>query len=216
MTYGWAILIIAVVLGALFALGIFGGTGILGGATCVASPGWLCQSPTLLPTGNLSFILGQNTGATIYNVAAACSATTQTNGQPNPPGPSATYFPCASGNPGIAMVYLTSLGAATGNCAGLPTNVVPGNNALTVGGNWLANPAIGGTGLTLVSDQQVQVTGLTCFGTNPANAMRGLRVGAPFSGSIWINYTLGNAAPNPSTGNPMLEQKIGTVSLKVV
>ena len=44
MTYGWAILIIAVVLGALFSLGVFSGSNLLGSA-CVASSGYLCQSP---------------------------------------------------------------------------------------------------------------------------------------------------------------------------
>jgi hypothetical protein len=41
MTYGWAILIIAVVLGAMFSLGIFGGAGVLG-TTCIADSGFLC------------------------------------------------------------------------------------------------------------------------------------------------------------------------------
>jgi hypothetical protein len=62
MTYGWAILIIAVVLGALFSLGVFSGTGILGTA-CIASSGYLCQNPIYLHTGgNVLVTLGQSTG----------------------------------------------------------------------------------------------------------------------------------------------------------
>jgi hypothetical protein len=62
MTYGWAILIIAVVLGALFSIGVFSGTSLLGTA-CVASPGFYCgglfYSHT---TGNILINLGQNSG----------------------------------------------------------------------------------------------------------------------------------------------------------
>ncbi len=64
MTYGWAILIIAVVLGALFSLGVFSGANLLGNA-CIASSGYLCQNPTYLHgSGGVLVTLGQNTGAT--------------------------------------------------------------------------------------------------------------------------------------------------------
>ena len=214
MTYGWAILIIAVVLGALFALGIFGGTGILGGATCVASPGWLCQSPTLLPTGNLSFILGQNTGAIIYNVAAACTASTQTNGQPNPltwPVSGATCI-----GTGSSMAYLSGAAATVGQAQ---PNCGPGGTVVPSPANALASP------LSMANGQQVTVSGLTCFNTaNPGNALRGAAIGTSFTGSIWVNYTLHNAVPcngqpllcPAGPANPMLIQKIATVSLKVV
>jgi len=62
MTYGWAILIIAVVLGALFSLGVFNGTGTLGTA-CIARSDYLCQNPVYQHVGaNIILILGQNTG----------------------------------------------------------------------------------------------------------------------------------------------------------
>jgi hypothetical protein len=60
MTYGWAILIIAVVLGALFSLGVFSGTSLLG-TTCIASSGYYC-SGLVLHGGTLSFTFGQSTG----------------------------------------------------------------------------------------------------------------------------------------------------------
>jgi len=60
MTYGWAILIIAVVLGALFSLGVFSGASLLG-TTCIASSGYLCTS-LVLHGGTLSFTFGQSTG----------------------------------------------------------------------------------------------------------------------------------------------------------
>jgi len=60
MTYGWAILIIAVVLGALFSLGVFSGASLLG-TTCIASSGYLCTG-LVLHGGALSFTFGQSTG----------------------------------------------------------------------------------------------------------------------------------------------------------
>ena len=55
MTYGWAILIIAVVLGALFSLGVFGN---LLGNHCVTTPGWSCISATLSTNGILTMKIG--------------------------------------------------------------------------------------------------------------------------------------------------------------
>jgi len=68
MTYGWAILIIAVVLGALFSLGVFSSSNLLGTA-CIASSGYLCSNPSYghgtlgtYPAGNIVVTVGQNTG----------------------------------------------------------------------------------------------------------------------------------------------------------
>ena len=62
MTYGWAILIIAVVLGALFSLGVFNGSAFAVTA-CTASSGYQCTNPTYSHgSGNLSITFGQNTG----------------------------------------------------------------------------------------------------------------------------------------------------------
>lgn len=62
MTYGWAILIIAVVLAALFSLGVFNGSNI-NGNSCIASSGYLCSSPSYSHSnGNIIVIIGQDTG----------------------------------------------------------------------------------------------------------------------------------------------------------
>ena len=62
MTYGWAILIIAIVLAALFSLGVFGGGLGLPNA-CVAQSGFSCSSPVYgHATGNILVTIGQNTG----------------------------------------------------------------------------------------------------------------------------------------------------------
>ena len=63
MTYGWAILIMAVVLVSLFSLGVFNGNNISGN-TCIAVPGYLCLNPSYSHSnGNIIVTIGQSTGA---------------------------------------------------------------------------------------------------------------------------------------------------------
>ena len=85
MTYGWAILIIAVVLGALFSLGVFSGTSLLG-TTCIASSGYYCSGLVYSHTNNqITATIGQSTGATYYGVAIAYApqGTATTSGIPS-------------------------------------------------------------------------------------------------------------------------------------
>ena len=85
MTYGWAILIIAVVLGALFSLGVFSGSSLLG-TSCVASSGYLCSGLVYNHTNNqITATIGQSTGATYYGVAIAYApqGTATTSGIPS-------------------------------------------------------------------------------------------------------------------------------------
>jgi hypothetical protein len=83
MTYGWAILIIAVVLGSLFQLGVFNSASLTG-ISCTASPGYLCRSPTMVTTGLVSFTFGQSTAYPLYNFQLACAASADSSGTPNP------------------------------------------------------------------------------------------------------------------------------------
>ena len=66
MTYGWAILIVAVVLGALYSLGVFNGAAFLG-TSCIAASGFYCTNPTLSTGGVLTVTIGQATGTTFNN-----------------------------------------------------------------------------------------------------------------------------------------------------
>ncbi len=75
MTYGWAILIIAVVLGALFSLGVFSSSSFLGTA-CVPQSGFLCSNPVATPN-TLSVKVGQATGAT-WSAVSVCFVPTGT------------------------------------------------------------------------------------------------------------------------------------------
>ena len=65
MTYGWAILIISVVLASLFSLGVFNAGAALTTA-CVALAGYTCSGP-LLHAGVLYLTVGQATGISWTN-----------------------------------------------------------------------------------------------------------------------------------------------------
>ncbi len=74
MTYGWSILLLAVVLAALFELGIFSGKSTLP-TLCIAQSGFLCSAPLLNTTGNLIVTVGQALGAPITITGLGCSST---------------------------------------------------------------------------------------------------------------------------------------------
>jgi len=99
MTYGWAILIIAVVLGALFSLGVFSGSSLLG-TSCIATPGFLCQNPLLSTSGTLTATIGQENGYTAYNAYFYVSPQTSGVGTTGFP---TTVFQCTSPTPGTNL-----------------------------------------------------------------------------------------------------------------
>ncbi len=133
MTYGWAILIIAVVLGALFQLGVFSG-GSLVGSACIAAPGFYCQNAALTNTAasnGLEFVFGQNLGIPIYNIAMACAATSNALGYPSG---------AAFNDIGPAGTWLSTLGAGGASLASGAT--------ISIGVSSIANnlPCIGSNG----------------------------------------------------------------------
>jgi len=69
MTYGWAILIIAVVLGVFFTMGVFK-TSSLMSTTCMPLSGYFCENPVLSTSGVLTLTIGQATDTTYSNVVA--------------------------------------------------------------------------------------------------------------------------------------------------
>ena len=83
MTYGWSILIIAVVLGALFRLGVFNGGAAIGNS-CVPTSGFFCRNQQLVTAGTLTFNFGQDTGSPLYNFQLACTASANSLGFPYP------------------------------------------------------------------------------------------------------------------------------------
>ena len=189
MTYGWAILIIAVVLGALFSLGVFGG-GSLVGTACVASPGYLCSSPTLGVNGQISFTFGQNTGSTLYDLEFACAATSGSTGLP---ANMLSFSPISSTGAGVANT--------PANYANSPSSsgFVSGQT-ISVSGL----PCYGTTGLPL--DVALNWAGLASGTGNAA-------IGTSFSGYIWLNYTASQCTAATCTWYTI---KMATLSLKLV
>ena len=114
MTYGWAILIIAIVLGALFGLGILNGSAFTL-TSCLPQPGFLCQTPSLGTSGNLSFTFGQSTGSTIYNIAFGCASTATSIGLPS----NGLVYMYANGLASPWNANVGNAGLATGNSLSL-------------------------------------------------------------------------------------------------
>ncbi|MDE1832990.1 MAG: hypothetical protein KGH58_01065 [Candidatus Micrarchaeota archaeon] len=73
MTYGWAILVIAVALTILYQIGIFGGGSNLLSTSCIANTGYLCSGLQLNTTGNLIVQFAQSTGQTITLTGISCT-----------------------------------------------------------------------------------------------------------------------------------------------
>ncbi len=75
MTYGWAILIIAVVLAAFYYLGIFNTSSKLN--TCIGVSGYECTNPVLYSNGALSLNLNEISSSYINVVDVGCSNSTK-------------------------------------------------------------------------------------------------------------------------------------------
>jgi hypothetical protein len=161
MTYGWAILIIAVVLVVLYKLGVFSGASFLG-TTCVANAGFLCSSPTYFggtgigsgtggnvlsptPAGNLLVTLGQSTGSTMYNVAfgfAVSGSSLTSSGVPNVP--FLTYSNAITGNTLYSGATVTLTINATGGTT-TPIGTSASGNLWIAYTTTSANPSSGAT-----------------------------------------------------------------------
>ncbi len=208
MTYGWAILIIAVVLAALFSLGVFTNPGL--GTSCIAAPGYTCTGLSLAKTGtsnvSLSLTFGQSTGQSIYNVGMACSATASSGGLPDP----ASNTAVATGDtPALTqntIVYLSSTGAAT-------SNGLAGGPATVVGPLTLINGATITVSKLLCYNSAADATGNVGLALTPTTAP----IGSSFAGGIYMNYTLSASAPTAAGGtNPLYTVRVATFTAKVV
>jgi len=74
MTYGWSILIIAVILGTLAYTGVFGGGSSLPNG-CLSQTGFICRSPVMSSNGLLSVQVGE-IGSTMTVTGLGCSNST--------------------------------------------------------------------------------------------------------------------------------------------
>lgn len=97
MTYGWAIVIIAIALAALIALGVFN-PGIFVGQECIVQAGFSCLNYVLSSNGTLMINLEQATEAPINITALGCNTnvTTMFMQQPDNPPSNQVYMPIGS------------------------------------------------------------------------------------------------------------------------
>lgn len=78
MTYGWAILVIALVLGVLYALGVFNPSA-LAHTECIFPAGFSCLSSTLHQNGNFTFNFEQVSSSPIKVTAVGCDSVVSTS-----------------------------------------------------------------------------------------------------------------------------------------
>ena len=213
MTYGWAIIIILVVLGILYLLNVFTPNSLIG-TTCTPQFKYLCQIPTLAVTGQLSFLFGQNTGATEYNLAFACTAASNVStGQP---------YVAGRGNP---WEYLNATGVlktsySATNAYTLFTNrqvYITGltcydQNGVALKENVLVNLPVTEFASAAVSSGSFSTT-TTSISTSTI-APPGLAVGTPFVGTIWVKYTNSPGLANTTT-NPYIVMQAASISTRV-
>ena len=159
MTYGWAIIVILVVLAVLYTLGIFTPGATLGNQ-CSGNFKFTCSSAVLSTNGSLSFDFGQNTGAIIYNLAFACTETKNSSG-----GPYAATSP---------WYYVGSKGQLLSS----PTSGFSLESGRTI--RLLGLPCFGQDGAVLESG--IIRKGITSF-----SGM--LNIGQRFTGILWVRYT---------------------------
>jgi len=144
MTYGWAILIIALALGVLYSLGVLN-PGRLKPVMCMLPAPFSCQIISFNSAGKLNISLSQGSGQqiTVTNVACVDNSHIQSTGLPD--------TNCYGGNCWTSF----SVNVASGSSAPLPNLI------------------------------QCYPAGNSPFGTQP--------IGSVFSGTLVINYTIGNA-----------------------
>jgi len=96
-TYGWAILIMAVVLGALYSLGLFS-PGTFAGQECLLPAGLSCTNFYLAPNGLLTLNLLQVTQSPINVTAIGCTSNQTTTNMQTPYNPPSNqiYMPIGS------------------------------------------------------------------------------------------------------------------------
>ncbi len=115
MTYGWAILIIAVVLAALFSLGVFSSPNVSAVSSCVTQPGYGCTGLTLASNGLLSATIGSfaylltsvQTSCSINNTAPTTWSSSQ--GNINAAGSAPLTFACPIPSNAIGTQFKGSL-----------------------------------------------------------------------------------------------------------
>ncbi len=75
MTYGWAILAVVIIAGALWYLGVFDPSRFAGEKQCGGFSAFTCQDQKMTTAGALSLVLNNKIGGTITMTTAGCAPT---------------------------------------------------------------------------------------------------------------------------------------------
>ncbi len=194
MTYGWAILIIAIVLAALYVLGVFNGSAFVG-TTCTATSGALCTSPIAAP-GNFSVTLGQvgttDWANTTFAFVPTGSVMPATLGLLSYPNNSVIGNVIGSVSTTGSASYTTASGAKSSSVSS-----VPEAKSMTSG----------------FTTKVVFSASSNCLDTS-SNTLKSCSsipsaVGSTTSGEIWAIYEL------PSSSSTYYAQELGKVTMKI-
>ncbi len=167
MTYGWAILIIAIVLAALYVLGVFNGSAFIG-TTCTATSGALCTSPIATP-GNFTVTLGQVSTTDWANTTFA-------------------FVPTGSVMPTTNSIIAYPVGSVIGN-------VVNPSVRIYIYGGYLPEARSMTSGFTTkVYFNSKEYRCLNSAGDQVPCSSIPTAVGSTTSGEIWAVYTLPTSA----------------------
>ena len=119
-TYGWAILIIAIVIAALYSVGLFNPTALIGN-TCAFPADFSCLAATLFPSGNFVVNIQQATAAAINVTAIGCNSDSSTSNMIQFGGPARIYIPIG-GNSSFTMLCYSN---GVPYNSPFPSNTVP-------------------------------------------------------------------------------------------
>ena len=163
MSYGWAILIIAIVLGIIFYYGLL--TPPTPNA-CIPAVGFGCQNPLFTTSGFLQAQIGQDTGQTIYINGIACATNSSPQGYPG------------YGNIGVLPFY----GNWTALVNGQATYIINNSALLPESLYYTYAPA-----RSAVPTGTYFNVSVPCY--DSSNQIDALPLGKQFKGILWLNYS---------------------------
>ncbi len=189
MTYGWAILIIAIVLIALFSLGVFSNANL--GTSCIAESGFECNGLTLtniVPSSapvnslaTLSFTVGQATGADIYNAILLVT-------------PLNTTIISFFGNTHIPYPLSSSIMEFISTDGAMPTFPEGSTNTINI----------------YIGNGNLEVPGYPTVAEEVGPLISSNSIGSPFDGYVWIIFN--NTSPD---GQRILVERVARITATV-
>ncbi|MCL4388471.1 MAG: hypothetical protein M1564_00070 [Candidatus Marsarchaeota archaeon] len=131
VSYGIALLIIAIALYVVITVGFFNTKSVT--SDCIASPGFACTTYTIAPNGTAVFVISQSTGGTLTINGVACATS------PNPNGNGPAYGNLGVQSPSQVPVFYPygvpdSIVMYSGSANTIETNCYIGPDKLASGG----------------------------------------------------------------------------------